>query len=115
MSETPVETTDRAVPYPDLEIDRINGGAWTSVSAPLQAHSETLQTARLAQQALYDAAQGGHWDDETGMVVEGTRDGAALAAIEADVAPRANRQYGVHVAPDATAGVPEETPVVPEG
>ena len=101
MSETPVEIT---AAYPDLEIDRINGGAWTSVSAPLQAHSEELQSARATQQALYNAAQGGYFDDETGMVVPGTRDGAVLAAIEADVAPRANRQYGLHTAPDATAG-----------
>ena len=107
MSETP---TERAKPYEGLEIQRINGGAWTSVSAPLQAHSETLQTARATQQALYDAAQGGHWDDETGMVVEGTRNGAALAAIEADVAPRANRQFGVHTPPDDTVGVPAEPP-----
>ena len=104
MSETPVE---RTAPYAGLEIDRINGGAWTSVSAPLQAHSEALQTARATQQALYNAAQGGYFDDKTGMVIDGERDGAALAAIEADVAPRANRQYGVHTAPDATAGVPE--------
>ena len=94
-----------------MEIDRINGGAWTSVSTPWQTNSEALQSARLTQQALYDAAQGGHFDDETGMVVEGTRDGAALAAIEADVAPRANRQYGVHTAPDETAGA---APVDPE-
>ena len=105
MSETPVE---RTAPYDGLEIDRINGGAWTSVSAPLQAHSEELQSARLTQQELYDAAQGGHFDDKTGMVIDGERDGAALAAIEADVAPRANRQYGVHTMPDATAGVPVE-------
>ena len=107
MSDTPVE---RAAAYDGLEIDRINHGAWTSVSAPWQANSEALQSARATQQALYDAAQGGHFDDATGMVVEGTRDGAVLAAIEADVAPRANRQYGVHTMPDATAGVPEETP-----
>ena len=106
MSETPVETTDRAKPYAGLNIQRINGGAWTSVSAPWQANSEALQTARLEQQALYNEAQGGYFDDKTGMVVvAGPRDGAALAAIEADVAPRANRQYGVHTAPDATAGV----------
>ena len=105
MSEAPVE---RTAPYAGLEIDGINGGVWTSVSAPWQANSEALQTARATQQALYDAAQGGHFDDATGMVVEGVRDGAVLAAIEADVAPRANRQYGVHTAPDATAGVPEE-------
>ena len=102
MSDTPVE---RAAAYDGLEIDRINHGAWTSVSAPWQANSEALQTARATQQALYDAAQGGHFDDATGMVVAGTRDGAALAAIEADVAPRANRQYGMHTAPDADAGV----------
>ena len=102
MSETPLE---RAAPYDGLEIDRINGGAWTSVSAPWQANSEALQTARKTQQELYDAAQGGHFNDATGMVVAGTRNGAALAAIEADVAPRANRQYGVHTMPDADAGV----------
>ena len=108
MSETPVE---RAKPYAGLKIDA-NNGAWTSVSTPWQANSEALQSARATQQALYDAAQGGHWDDATGMVVPGTRDGAALAAIEADVAPRANRQQGMHTAPDATAGVPvdPETP-----
>ena len=100
MSETPVERA-----YPGLEIGRINDGAWTSVSAPLQSHSEALQSARATQQELYDAAQGGHFNDATGMVVAGTRDGAALAAIEADVAPRANRQYGVHTMPDADAGV----------
>ena len=102
MSETPNE---RAKPYEGLEIQRTSQGAWTSVSAPWQANSEALQTARATQQALYDAAQGGHFDDATGMVVEGTRNGAALAAIEANVAPRANRQYGVHTAPDADAGV----------
>lgn len=104
MSETPVE---RAKPYAGLKIDDANGGVWTSVSAPWQANSEELQSARLTQQALYDAAQGGHFDDATGMVVEGTRNGAVLAAIEADVAPRANRQYGVHTMPDADAGAPE--------
>ena len=111
MSETPVEPVARAAAYEGLKIERINHGAWTSVSAPWQANSEALQSARATQQALYDAAQGGHFDDATGMVVEGTRDGAALAAIEADVAPRANRQYGVHTMPDADAGAaPEVTP-----
>ena len=109
MSETPVE---RAKPYAGLKIDA-NGGVWTSVSTPWQTNSEALQTARATQQALYDAAQGGHFDDATGMVVAGTRDGAALAAIEADVAPRANRQYGVHTMPDADAGAAPEEPVVP--
>ena len=103
MSETPNE---RAKPYEGLEIQRTSQGAWTSVSAPWQAHSEELQSARKTQQELYNEAQGGYFDDKTGMVVvAGPRDGAALAAIEADVAPRANRQYGVHTAPDATAGV----------
>lgn len=109
MSETPVG------PYEGLEIDRINGGAWTSVSAPLQAHSETLQTARATQQALYDAAQGGYVDPETGEVVETERDGAVLAAIEADAAPRANKQSGVHTLPDDTAGVPEAPETPPAG
>ena len=77
----------------------------TSVTTAFQANSEELQSARKTQQELYDAAQGGHFDDATGMVVAGNRDGAALAAIEADVAPRANRQYGVHTMPDADAGV----------
>ena len=104
MSETPTPV-ERAKPYAGLKIDA-NGGAWTSVSAPWQAHSEELQSARKTQQELYNEAQGGYFDDKTGMVVvAGERDGAALAAIEADVAPRANRQYGVHTAPDATAGV----------
>ena len=110
MSEAPVE---RTAAYAGLEIDRISHGVWTSVSAPWQANSEALQTARLTQQALYDAAQGGHWDEVTGMVVPGTREGAVLAAIEADVAPRANRQYGVHTMPDADAGAAPEEPVVP--
>ena len=87
------------------KINDLNQNAWTSVTDVFQEHSETLQTARATQQALYDAAQGGHFDDATGMVVPGVRNGAALAAIEADVAPRANRQYGVHTAPDADAGV----------
>ena len=77
----------------------------TSVTAVAQANSDALQVARRTQQEAYDEAQGGHFDDATGMVVNGTRDGAALAAIEADVAPRANRQYGMHTAPDADAGV----------
>ena len=98
MSETP--------------ITKLEDFSQTSVTTAFQAHSDALQVARRTQQGLYDAAQGGHWDDETGMVVEGTRNGAVLAAIEADVAPRANRQYGVHTLPDATAGVPEE-PVGP--
>lgn len=82
------------------KINDLNQNAWTSVTDVFQEHSETLQTARATQQALYDAAQGGHFDDATGMVVPGVRNGAALAAIEADVAPRANRQYGVHAEPD---------------
>ena len=89
----------------ETAIEKLEDFSRTSVTTVAQANSEELQSARLAQQALYDAAQGGHWDDATGMVVEGTRDGAALAAIEADVAPRANRQYGVHTMPDADAGV----------
>lgn len=89
----------------ETAITKLEDFSQTSVTTVFQAHSEELQTARATQQALYDAAQGGHFDDETGMVIEGTRNGAALAAIEADVAPRANRQYGVHTAPDATAGV----------
>ena len=91
----------------ETAITKLEDFSRTSVTTVAQANSEALQSARATQQALYDAAQGGHWDDETGMVVEGTRDGAVLAAIEADVAPRANRQYGVHTAPDETAGVPE--------
>lgn len=86
------------------KINDLNQNAWTSVTDVFQEHSETLQNARATQQALYDAAQGGHFDDATGMVVDGERDSAALAAIEADVAPRANRQSGVHTAPDASAG-----------
>ena len=78
------------------EIDRINQNKWTSVTDVFQAHSEALQTARATQQGLYDAAQGGPGK---------ARNGAVLAAIEADVAPRANRQHGVHTAPNATAGV----------
>ena len=91
MSETP--------------ITKLEDFSQTSVTAVAQANSEALQSARATQQALYDAAQGGHFDDKTGMVIEGERDGAALAAIEADVAPRANHQYGVHTMPDADAGV----------
>ena len=91
MSETP--------------ITKLKDFSQTSVTTVFQTHSDELQVARRTQQALYDAAQGGHFDDATGMVVDGTRDGAALAAIEADVAPRANRQYGVHTMPDADAGV----------
>ena len=89
------------------KIDDLNQNAWTSVTDVFQEHSETLQTARATQQELYDAAQGGHVDPETGMVIAGDRDGAALAAIEADVAPRANKQSGVHTLPDETVGVPE--------
>ena len=85
MSETP--------------ITKLKDFSKTSVTTVFQAHSETLQTAREAQQVAYDAAQGGHFSDATGMVVPGTRNGAVLAAIEADVAPRANRQYGVHTTP----------------
>ena len=95
MSETPTPV-ERAKPYEGLEIQRTSQGAWTSVSAPWQANSEALQTARATQQGLYDAAQGGPGK---------ARNGAVLAAIEADVAPRANRQYGVHTMPDADAGV----------
>lgn len=73
----------------------------TSVTTVFQTHSDELQVARRTQQEAYDAAQGAHFDDATGTVVDGTRDGAALAAIEADVAPRANRQYGLHTAPTA--------------
>ena len=91
MSETP--------------ITKLKDFSQTSVTTVAQANSEALQTARATQQALYDVAQGGHFDDEAGMVVPGVRNGAVLAAIEADVAPRANRQYGVHTAPDADAGV----------
>ena len=88
------------------EIDRINQYKWTSVTDAFQAHSEDLQDARATQQALYDMAQGGYvfTDPDTDEVVVTERDGAALAAIEADVAPRANKQSGVHTAPDATAG-----------
>ena len=91
MSETP--------------ITKLKDFSQTSVTTVAQANSDALQVARRTQQVAYDAAQGGHFDDEAGMVVPGTRNSAVLAAIEADVAPRANRQYGVHKAPDATAGV----------
>ena len=90
MSETP--------------ITKLEDFSKTSVTTVAQANSDALQVARRTQQEAYDEAQGGHFDDATGMVVAGTRDGAALAAIEADVAPRANRQYGVHTMPDADAG-----------
>ena len=89
------------------KIDDLNQNAWTSVTDVFQEHSETLQEARATQQALYDTAQGGYVDPDTGMVVKTDRDGAALAAIEADVAPRANKQSGVHTLPDETVGVPE--------
>ena len=82
MSETP--------------ITKLKDFSQTSVTTAFQTHSDALQTARATQQGLYDAAQGGPGK---------ARNGAVLAAIEADVAPRANRQYGVHTAPDATAGV----------
>ena len=91
MSETP--------------ITKLQDFSQTSVTTVFQTHSDALQVARRTQQEAYDKAQGGHFDDATGMVVAGNRDGAALAAIEADVAPRANRQYGVHTLPDADAGV----------
>ena len=91
------------------KIGDLNQNAWTSVTDVFQEHSEALQTARATQQELYDAAQGGHVDPETGEVIAGDRDGAVLAAIEADVAPRANKQSGVHTLPDETAGVPEST------
>lgn len=71
----------------------------TSVTTVFQTHSDALQVARRTQQQAYDAAQGGHFNDATGMVEDGTRDGAKLAQIEADVAPRANHQYGVHTTP----------------
>ena len=83
----------------EAPITKLKDFSQTSVTAAFQAHSEALQTARATQQVAYDAAQGGHFDDKTGMVVPGNRNGAALAAIEADVAPRANRQYGVHTTP----------------
>ena len=89
----------------ETAITKLEDFSQTSVTTVFQTHSDELQAARRTQQGLYDAAQGGHFDDATGMVVDGERDGAALAAIEADVAPRANRQYGLHTAPDATAGV----------
>ena len=94
----------------ETAITKLEDFSQTSVTAVAQANSDALQAARRTQQEAYDEAQGGHFDDAIGMVVNGTRDGAALAAIEADVAPRANRQYGMHTAPDATAGAsaPEE-------
>lgn len=90
MSETP--------------ITKLEDFSQTSVTTVFQTHSDALQVARRTQQGLYDAAQGGHFVDATGMVVAGNRNSAALAAIEANVAPRANRQHGVHTLPDATAG-----------
>ena len=83
----------------ETAITKLKDFSQTSVTTVFQTHSDALQVARRKQQALYDAAQGGHFDDKTGMVVPGTRNGATLAAIEADVAPRANRQQGVHTTP----------------
>ena len=79
------------------KIKTLNDRKWTSATEEFQEHSEAVQDARKPVQVAYDAAQGNG---------AAARNGALLAAIEAEAAQRQNRQQGVHIVPT----VPTVTP-----